>query len=152
MANHVVTAGGILVGAGWVLYRYFTQRAGQTALAIDVSSQTSDWEEAKKLVFLDVVLENKGTIAFRTVQPSRRANGHNQSPSTGAGRLQIRRVARKQESSQQCLDWWSEKAGLDRVELDVDLFKEYTMGAHVPFLMEPGERYHLSRIAPLVIS
>src|SRR5207245_197721 len=50
----------VLIGGLWATYRFFIQRAYETALEIDLSMTCSPYVGSKFLVFVDTILKNRG--------------------------------------------------------------------------------------------
>jgi hypothetical protein len=148
----------VIVGGIWATYRFFIQRAYETALEIDFAMTNLTYENGNFLVLVDMVLKNKGLTRI-SAKPKKYIKGkaipvYEDTVETldHSFALQVRRISTTIPASA-VLDWFeSDKLEkLDSIPDQINLLNEYDISRNgaVDFWIEPNEVYH--RAIPLVL-
>src|ERR1043165_4276434 len=148
----------VIAGGIWASYRFFIQRAYETALEIDPATTNLPYEDNMFLVLIDIILKNKGQTRI-SARPKKYFKGealptHKDAAETlqhSLG-LQIRRISAGSPANA-VLDWFeSDKLQkLDGIPNEINLLSEYEISKNgaVDFWIEPNEVYHCA--IPLIL-
>lgn len=156
--QHFAVASAAIVGGIWASYRFFIQRAYETALEIDLTTTNLPYEGNKFLVLIDTVLKNKGQTRI-SAKPKKYSKGEALPIYKDAAEtlqhslgLQIRRVS-ADIPAYAVLDWFeSDKLEtLDEMPNEINLLNEYEISKNgaIDFWIEPNELYHCA--VPLIL-
>jgi hypothetical protein len=144
-----------IIGGLWALLRVWTERTYEAAIDIEISS-TCAADGPEYLVFLDVVLTNKGHTRVQAKYKRSEGWAYNDGVEKlkHSGSLQVRRILPWVGPNNRFLDWF-ETPLLDSIPHlpEVNLLTEYEdpeQNNKIDFWMEPNETYHLG--APIVLS
>lgn len=149
----------VLIGGLWATYRFFIQRAYETALEIDVCVTSSTYADDRFLVFFDAVLKNRGQtrisarprrFAQSQLLPSFEDSAETLYYSFG---IKIRRIP-KNILNNASLDWFESEylEPVPGVPSEINLLNEYDYSKNgaVDFWIEPNETYHCG--IPLILA
>jgi hypothetical protein len=159
-AEHAVTTAALLIGGVWAYYRFGALRESQTALDIDLHLRTVPYRDQAWLVFLEIILTNKGKVKLTAMRSRSSDKPAYNDQRDGIGQeirhslnVEVRAIQRglvagawidpsKQEDTEQ----------LKIVGEAINPLTGYTdteRGGVTDFWMEPGERYVLG--VPLIL-
>lgn len=151
-------ATGVVIGGIWAFYRFFIQRAYETALEIDLSVTYVQYINGRFLVLADAVLKNKGLTRI-SAKPknypkelAKPVYSDDAETLFHSGSLQLRRI--KMDSvGNKVIDWF-ESDSLEKIEEfpdEINLLNEYEIckDGGVEFWIEPNEVYHCT--IPVII-
>jgi len=147
VSDGVVIAAAILGGL-WAFFRFLTERTYQAAIEIGID-YTCAPDEAQYIVFLDIILTNKGHTRVRAKYERTDGWAYNDGVERlkHSGSLQVRRILPWKQPNNRHLDWFETTLLEPIPDLpEINLFVEYEdplKENKVAFWMEPNESYHL---------
>jgi hypothetical protein len=147
----------VIIGGLWVSYRFFIQRAYETALEIDLSMTCLPYAH-NFIVFIDTVLKNRGQTRI-SARPKRYVKGVALPSYMDAEEilyhslgLHIRRINNAIKGNA-VLDWFESKylEIVEGIPKEINLLNEYDYSKNgaIDFWIEPNEIYHCA--IPLIL-
>lgn len=135
----------ILAGGIWALYHFYLRRESQTALTIDLTTNSVPSMNSANFVNFDVALTNKGQVAVRARQKIRPAYKDLDEELDYGGDLLVRKISSELRVNE-TVDWFTkdQEHSPRPTDLQVDLLRFFRNDKGLTdFWIEPGEVYHV---------
>ncbi len=142
IVQNFAVAIGFLLGGMWAVYQFGIQRGNQTGLKIDTDIKISSLsgEDKRRLVFIDVILENTGKRAL-FARTKKLNSQFAQKPCS----LYLRKVNANSLPNSHFYWYSSDLSAIDGVPEEINLTREYGQDPRnsATFFIEPSEVYHI---------